>query len=300
MSLAKEHTDYLLRELCTFDAKKVQIDRVFTNLLVLLKYDGAPITTTNRKRKTVTINDLVDSICQDDTLHFSGFKENRNTVYKWLESDFLSLIHRRDEKQQVAAPLPMHLNVYKLRNPAFNRDYGVAEQIFSMLYYGANDVMHNLKDFLLEGVDIYTDKYDGQKDLDIETLLIMRILDQKERDYSDDRKQKDIPVPLCLGQARILGDDIARLLAYSSKVPRLVLIDYIKSVLALHTGIYLLRLYQIVPNLVMHGVKNEVCKDCPVQAHNSDGFTKCAFPVNIVADMGENYRSHMAELARQQ
>jgi hypothetical protein len=300
MALAKEHTDFSLRELCTFDAKKVQIDRVFTNLLVLLKHDGAPITTVSRKRKMITIDDLVDSVCKDDSLNFDGFKENRDVVYKWLESNYLSLIHRGTDKQQVAAPLPMHLNVYKLRNSTFNRDYGVADQIFSMLYYGANDVMHDLRDFLFEGADFYTDKYDGQKDLDIETLVIMRILDQTERDYADDRKPKDIPVPLCLGQARILGDDIARLLAYSGKVPRLVLIDYIKSVLSLHTGLYLLRLYQIVPDLVKNGVKNHICKDCPVQAHNSDGFAKCAFPVNLVTDMGENYRSHMAELARQQ
>lgn len=300
MSLAKEHTDFSMREICTFDAKKVQIDRVFTNLLVLLKYDGAPITTMSRKRKMITTNDLADSICQDDALHFAGFKENREVVKKWLESDFLSLIHRGTDNQQVAAPLPMHLNVYKLRNATFNRDYGVADQIFSMLYYGASDVMHDLRDFLFEGADIYTDKYDGQKDLDIETLLIMRILDQTERDYSDDRKPKDIPLPLCLGQARILGEDIARLLAYAGKVPRLVLIDYIKSVLALHTGLYLLRIYQIVPDLVKREGRHPVCKECPVQAGGIEGFEQCAFPVSVVADMGESYTNHMAELARQQ
>ena len=301
MSLAKEHTEFFMREICTFDAKKVQIDREFTNLLVLLKYDGAPVTSVGRKRKTITIDDLADAVCLDDSLHFVGFRENRAVVYKWLESDFLSLIHRGDpERQQVAAPLPMHLNVYKLRNARFNRDYGVANQIFSMLYYGASDVMHKLKDFLFEGADIYTDKYDGQKDLDIETLLIMRILDQTEQDYADDRKPKDVPLPLCLGQARIMGDDIARLLAYAGKVPRLVLIDYIKTVLALHAGLYLLRIYQIVPDLVNRGGQHPVCKDCPVQVHASEGFEKCAFPVNIVADMGENFHSRMADLARQQ
>lgn len=301
MTLAKEHTDFSLREICTFDAKKVQIDRVFTNLLVLLKYDGAPVTTISRKRKIVTINDLTDAICQDDALHFDGFKERREIVYKWLESDFLSLVHRGDlAKQQVAAPLPMHLNVYKLRNAKYNRDYGVADQIFSLLYYGAQDVMHDLRDFLFKGSDFYTDKYDGHTDLDIETLVIMRILDQTERDYADDRKPRDIPTPLCLGQAYILGDDIARLLAYANKIPRLVLIDYIKNVLALHMGIYLLRLFQLVPDLVARGQRHPSCTNCPVSAKSSGLFDGCAFHVHALADMGESYQTHMAQLAREQ
>jgi len=298
MALGKEHTEFLMREICTINPKRLEIDREFTNLLPRLKYEGYPITTA--KRKLITIDDLTDAV-GDDSLHFGGFKDHRTIVYRWLESDFLSVVNRGNtDKQQVAAPLPMHLNTYKLRNSKFNKDYGVADQIFSLLFHGAREVMNSLRDFLLQGADYFEDKYDGKTDLDIETLLMMRILDQTERDYPDHRKQPEIPVPLCLGQARILGDDIARLLAYQHDIPRLVLIGYIKNVMALHIGIYILRLFQIVPDLVKRGAFHPTCRDCPVRINNEKLFDTCAFPVQIIADMGEDYRTHMAELARQQ
>ena len=277
----------------------VDIDRVFTNLLPLLKYEGVPIT--RGRRKFVTIGGLAATVCRDDTLHFQGFAERAQVVHHWLESDFLSLVHRgKTDKQQVAAPLPMHLNTYKLRNAKHCRDYGVADQIFSLLYYGAPDVMRELRDFLFRGADYYADQYDGQSDLDIETLLMMRILDQKDRDYPDDRKKPNVPLPLCIGQAHILGDDIARLLAYQHEMPRLVLINYIKNVMALHMGIYVLRLTQLVPDLVARGTFASACRDCPVQAGDPGLFDVCTFPVHLLTDIGEDYRSHMAELARRQ
>src|SRR6266702_4685229 len=200
MALGKEHTEFLMREICTINPKKLEIDREFTNLLPRLKYDGYPITTA--KRKLITMDDLTDAV-GDDSLHFGGFKNHRTLVYRWLESDFLSVVNRGNtDKQQVAAPLPMHLNTYKLRNSKFNKDYGVADQIFSLLFHGAREVMKSLRDFLLKGADYFEDKYDGKTDLDIETLLMMRILDQTERDHPDLRRLPDIPVPLCLGQAR--------------------------------------------------------------------------------------------------
>ena len=301
MPLSRQDKDYRFSAITPIDAKLVDLDRVFTNLLPLLKYEGKPLT--RGRSKFVTIHHLTEMVCREDTLHFEGFLERESIVYRWLESDFLSLVHRgKTDKQQIAAPLPMHLNTYRLRNPKHCRVYGVADQIFSLLYYGAPKVMKELRDFLFRGADYYSDKYDGQTSLDIESLLMMRILDQKERDYPDDRKQPDIPWPLCIGQARILGDDIARLLAYKHVVPRLVLIGYVKNVLALHVGIYVLRLFQIVPELVAKATVHPVCRghDCPVRAKNPDLFDACAFPVQILTDMGEDYRSHMAELARQQ
>jgi hypothetical protein len=299
MPLTKNDKDYLFSSITPINPTAVDIDRVFTNLLPLLKYEGVPIT--RGRREFITIDGLAATVCRDDTLHFQGFANHPQIVRYWLESDFLSLVHRgKADKQQVAAPLPMHLNTYKLRNPKHCRDYGVADQIFSLLYYGAQNVMKELRDFLFQGADYYSDQYDGESDLDIETLLMMRILDQKDRDYSDDRKAPDVPYPFCIGQARILGDDIARLLAYQHRMPRLVLISHLKNVMALHVSIYMLRLFQIVPDFVARGEFASTCRDCPVKANNPDLFDSCTFSIHLLTDMDENYRNHMAELARQQ
>jgi hypothetical protein len=300
MPLSKQDKDYHFPDITTIEPKSVDVDRVFTNLLPLLKYEGSSIT---RKRgKFVTLDDLTDVVCHDDTFHFDGFTEHRKIVSRWLESDFLSLVHRgKVDKQQIAAPLPMHLNTYKLRNAKHCRDYGVAEQIFSFLYYGAPDVMKELRDFLFLGADYYTDKYDGQTDLDIETLLMMRILEQAERDHEDKRKTPKIYQPLYIGQAYLLGDDIARLLAYQHVVPRLVLIEYIKNIMALHVSLYMLRLFQIVPDFVERGQLHPNCLNPSVQRDSMGLFLdEPVFPVHLIVDMGEDYHSHIAELARHQ
>jgi len=301
MPLSRQDKDYLLPDITPINPTIVDIDRVFTNLLPLLKYDGAPITSGKKRRVLVTIKDLASKVCGVDSLHFVGFSEHSQIVSHWLESDFLSLVHRGKEgKQRVAAPLPLHLNTYKLRNPRYCRDYGVADQIFGMLYHGSPDVAKELRDYLFSGADYYTDHYDSETPLDIESLLMMRILDQAAPDYPDAKKKRDIPYPLCIGQARVMGDDISRLLAYRDAVPRLVLIDHIKSVMALHVGIYMLRLFQLVPDLVAREARHSVCSNCPVHGRSPKLFDVCAFPVDLVADMGEDYRQHMSGLGRQQ
>jgi hypothetical protein len=173
-------------------------------------------------------------------------------------------------------------------------------QIFSLLYYGMPDVMRKLRDYLLRGADYESDKYDERTPLDIETLLMMRILDQQRPDRPDRRKQISIPVPLCRGQGQSLGDDIDRLLAYEKDVPRLVLIGYIKNIMALHVGIYMLRLFQIVPDIAKSGKRDSVCENCRVGTSNHRSLEQCPHSVQIITDMGENYRTPIAELARQQ
>ena len=130
---------------------------------------------------------------------------------------------------------------------------------------------------------------------------MMRVLDQTERDYKDERKPPKISYPLYIGQAYLLGDDIARLLAYQHVVPRLVLIEYIKNIMALHIGLYMLRLFQIVPDFVERGQLHPHCLNPSVKRESMGLFLdEPVFPVHLIVDMGEDYHSHTAELARQQ
>jgi hypothetical protein len=299
MPLSKVDKEYGLDLITPVDARPVEIDRVFTNLLPILKHEETPLA--RGRADLVTIDALAAAATRNDTLHFEGFSDYPNIVARWIESDFLSLVKRGDpDKQKVAAPLPMHLNTYKLRNLQYCRDYGVAMQIFSLLYYGAPDIMRRLRDYLLRGADYESDKYDERTPLDIETLLMMRILDQQGADRPDRRKQISIPVPLCRGQGQLLGDDIDRLLAYEKDVPRLVLIGYIKNIMALHVGIYMLRLFHIVPDIAKNAKRSSVCENCHVGTSKRRLLEECPYAVEIITDMGEDYRTPMAELARQQ
>lgn len=298
MPLSKADKEYSLDLITPMDAKLAEIDRVFTNLLPILKHEETPLA--RGRADAVTVDTLTAATTRNDTLHFDGFSGHPDIVARWIESDFLSLVKRGDpEKQRVAAPLPMHLNTYKLRNAQYCRDYGMSMQIFSLLYHGAPEVMHKLRDYLLRAADYETDKYDEQTPLDIETLVMMRILDQQPPDRPDRRKHITIPAPLCRGQGRLLGDDIDRLLAYEKDVPRLVLIGYIKNIMAMHVGIYMLRLFQLVPDIARNGTRRSACEDCLVGASDYR-IEQCPYAVQIMTDMGEDYRTPMAELARQQ
>lgn len=299
MPLSKVDKEYGLDLISPIDAHLVEIDRVFTNLLPILKHEETPLA--RGRAELVTIDALTTAATRNDTLHFEGFSDHPQIVARWIESDFLSLVKRGDpDKQKIAAPMPMHLNTYKLRNSQYCKDYGVAMQIFSLLYYGAPDVMRKLRDYLWRGADYETDKYDERTPLDIETLLMMRVLDQQRPDRPDHRKQIAIPVPLCRGQGQLLGDDIDRLLAYEKDVPRLVLIGYIKNMMALHVGIYMLRMFQIVPDIAKEGKRNAACENCRVGVSNHHSFEQCPYAVHIITDMGEDYRTPIAKLARQQ
>lgn len=299
MPLSKIDKEYFLPMITPMDAKTVELDRAITNLLPLLKYEGVPLA--RPRSELITIPMLKNAVTRHDTLHFQGFAEHEEIVEAWIGSDFLSLVRRGDpDKQRIAAPLPMHLNTYKLRNPAHCRDYGTSMQLFSLLYHGAPSVMNELRDYLWRGTDYESDLYDGHTPLDIETLMMLRILDQQRRDEPDRRKAIQVPLPICMGQARLLGDDIERLLEYRNQVPRLVLIGYIKNIMALHLGIYLLRLFQIVPKLVNQVEHDPTCEHCQVNHQNQFSCRNCVNPVHIIADMGEKYLGVMPELARQQ
>lgn len=299
MPLSKIDKEYSLPLITPIDAKTVEIDRILTNLLPILKHEGSRLA--RARSELITIPMLVTAITRHDTTHFKGFQENPEIVSRWIESDFLSLIKRGDpEKQRIAAPLPMHLNTYKLRNALYCRDYGVSMQLFSLLYYGATETMLELRDYLWHGADYETDLYDNRTDLDIETLVMMRILDLQRPDYVDRRKTTPIPEPACLGQSRLLGDDIARLLSYQKDVPRLVLLNYIKNIMALHVGIYILRLFQLVPMLLKQGKHDSSCAECQIVSDGHLHRPRCIHPVHMIVDMGENFLSPMADLARRQ
>ena len=104
MPISKIDKEFIFSQISPINPKQVNVDRVFTNLLPMLKYDGVPITRASKKRKTITIENLVESVCEEDQLNFKGFCVNRNEVSRWLESDFLSLVYRGNpDKQAIAA-----------------------------------------------------------------------------------------------------------------------------------------------------------------------------------------------------
>jgi hypothetical protein len=251
MQLQKQDQVFRNPKIFHVDPKTLDLERVLLNLYMLMKYDGRrPV---SRKRPPVTLDSLTERLASLPGVA-EGFDKHPQIAARWLESDVLDMIYRGIKgKEQIAAPRPLHLDSYKLRNAAKIRDYNASDQLFSMLMYGNRDVMQELKEFLgvgLNDVNAVESGYDNRavRQLDLITLVIMRLVEGKDLiDQQSRSNQSDIKPPLLPAQAELMCDDIRRLLAYKNSIPRHILIDYIKIMMGIHLGLYFFRLVELLP-----------------------------------------------------
>jgi len=115
-----------------------------------------------------------------------------------------------------------------------------------------------------------------------------------------DSKEPSRFPPLCIGQADLLADDVLRLLAYEPYIPRSVLVDYLKTLLAFHLALYHLKLMHLLPKMVKQRAGNDLCsiKDCPANPGQDNALEGCPYRIAVMVDMGDASNERMAELAR--
>lgn len=243
-----------------------------------------------------------------DEWWFEGLLDDSHAevvLQKWLETDLIDMVNRGKPNQAIAAPRPLHGNTYKFRNPKHSRDYNAADQVFWMLYHArgrrSQDALDGLKEFFFTGIDLLTDQTNPHVVVDVETQALFSL--DRQIKLRSDPKRENLPriPPLCLVQADILAEDVLRLLAYKNYIPRSVLVEYLKMLLALHLTLYHLRLLKLLPMLVQRTVANPPCglSNCPAVAMGAESpFSQCAFRIGLVVDMGDPTNTHMTELAR--
>lgn len=301
MSIKGRDKEFRIPKVSYLDFKHIEMDRVLTMLFPRLKYDGYA------SRRPPRGGDLsVDEFLADFLEHpewFSGFDQHPDVVRSWIETDLMDLVNRGKSNQALAAPRPLHGNTYKFRNAKHTRDYGAAEQAYWMLFYARKGKGQAARDalrrFFFPGVDLVTDRYDPSASVDVETQAILRLDHQVTQDMKDSKEPSRFQ-PLCIGQADIMADDILRLLAYEPYIPRSVLVDYLKTLMAFHLALYHLKLLQMLPKLVKQRAGNDLCttKECPINPGMDNAMEGCPYRVALVVDMGDVNNPHMAELAR--
>lgn len=312
MKLNRKDYEFNNPHICHVTPRYLDLDRVMIGLYMLLKYDGRrPVARVGREE--VTVRYLADQLVQQHRDSLRGFQAYSDVVQDWIYSDLVDMVYRgHPDKERVASPRPLHLNAYKLRNPKYSKDSRAPEHLYSMIREGDPGLVGRLKTYLGEGMDPGSqDTYDGQTPLDLDTLMIVRMVDNpllQERPSGDATRPEP---PLCLGQARLLASDLRRLMAYDKLIPRPVLIDYLRSAFGLHLGLYSLRLFSQLAGWVGDREAHPACLNCPVQPdHSREPFAACPFAFQnreapasyrqseLLVDMGENYASAMARLSR--
>jgi len=288
MSLSKRDREFRLPKISYLDFKHLEMDRVLTAFFARLAHNGFP----SRLRRKVELS--VESFVEEFLEHpewFTGFKDHRDVLERWVETHLLDVVNRCKANQAVAAPRPLHGFTYRFRNPKHSRDYGAAQHLYEMLYGARNSAgqkaIEHLNHFFFQGHDKVTGKADSGAVLDVETQALLRLLDQVE-DAPDTKSGRDIFPPLCVGAADLLAEDIQRLLFYQRFIPRSVMVDYLKILIAFHLGLYHLRLLKLLPALVRRKGSDPTCAAgaCPMNAKSFDNpHGDCPYRVGIVVDV---------------
>lgn len=300
MSLSKRDREFRLPKISYLDFKHLEMDRVLTAFFARLAHNGYP----SRLRRKVELS--VESFVEEFMEHpewFTGFQAHPDVLARWVETHLLDVVNRGKASQAVAAPRPLHGFTYRFRNPKHSRDYGAAQHLYETLYGARNGAgqkaIEHLNHFFFQGHDKVTGKADTSSVLDVETQALLRLLDQVE-DAPDTKSGRETFAPLCVGAADLLAEDIQRLLFYQRFIPRSVMVDYLKVLIAFHLGLYHLRLLKLLPALVRRKGADPTCSTsaCPMNPKSPDNpFGDCPYRVGMVIDVAGQPGTPMAALA---
>jgi hypothetical protein len=280
------------------DPKNVDLDRVLINLFLLLRCNGTRPATRGRPKATIEKVEHHAEVLSK-MAGVSGFAEKPSVAKAWLESDIFDVVNRGGVTQAVASLRPLHLNAHKIRVSRHCRDYNVADALYAMLEFGEKQALVDLKDYLDRGRDPNTDRYDGRTKIDLETLTVLKLVQDLPKLVASGGEPVASSPPTCTGQSRVLCDDVQRLLAYQDVVPRPVMIDYLKTVFGLHVALYTLRLSRQLAGWLRDRESHPTCRECPVHGARALPFDGCPYQQTFTVDMGGDYHSRMAQIAQE-
>lgn len=295
MPLKLEKADQSFRNslINPIDAKRVDLDRTLVNLFMLIRFNGRrPVAVRSLRPEDLHLRSLLGRLTRDVTA-VKGLDAFPSVVEKWLASDLIDMVHQGvPGKEAVASPRPLHLYAYRLRNPKHTRDYNTADLAYSLIDHADRALLDKLRDFF-DGVE---EGGLGGEGLDLDTLLVWRLVSDWDLRDAPSGERQTVPPPLDLDSARLFTDDLRRLLAYRDVVPRHVMLDYLKILLGLHLALYNLRLLHLLPGWVNSRRAGGECAHCRGSA--ADLGAPCRYQPLLLVDMGDDYRTPMAALSQ--
>jgi hypothetical protein len=274
------------------DAKAVNVENILLNLFMLLNTNGVrpkqlALSGTKKEVDLDTIKNIFRVL--EERGEVIGFKENPEAVENWLRCNLLNMVNRgKIDKEKISSLRPIHLESYKLRNAASARDYNTADQVYYMLNYSPT-VRDELRNFLSEGWDKNTNKINLYEGIDIDSLgILMLIKDIKSGGFVQSGSGVQNVKPILEKQAELFCDDVRRLLLYKRTIPRNVLLDYLKIIIAFHLSLYIQKLIYLLPKMIKEGTKN-VEDDWSIVLDVTDNFeSKTAAIANNEAERMNN------------
>lgn len=252
VTLNRLDKDFRHEGISYIDFKQLEMDRVLTALLPRLWWDGRR--SVIQRTRDVTIEDFIDTIAEHPEA-FEGF--DPAITARWVETHLLDMVNRGKPTQAVAGLRPLHGFTYRFRNTRRSRAYNADEQVYEMLAHASANlgptVLRDLKQFFFAGVDAPTRAPRPGADIDVETQALISLSDAVQDKIGDrpatDRDHRSYP-PLYQRAADVLAEDVLRLLAHQELIPRTVLVEYLKILVAFHLALYHLNIMKLLPAMV--------------------------------------------------
>ncbi|MCC5841969.1 MAG: hypothetical protein JJT96_17775 [Opitutales bacterium] len=306
MAIKIKEKEFRLTKITLMDFKMIEMDRVLTNLFARIYHNGAESKLSRSSKDPNTVAKFLAQFLEDGDA-FRGFndKNHPEIVERWIETHLLDLVNRGKPRQAVAAPRPLHGFTYRFRNTKHCRDYGASAMIYELLAHARNNVgveaLKQLKQYFFKGVDPSTGQLSVDRSVDVEAQALLNSLNSEA--VREDVPQKDSRnphQPVCIGSADLLANDLIRLMRYKEVIPRTVMVDYLKILLAFHLGLYHLRLLKLLPRLIEKKGKEPICEwhRCPVKPAEKDPFGDCPHRIGLFLDVRGRPETWAAELAK--
>lgn len=275
-------------EILAIDAKAINLEHILSNLFMLIAADGVPITLGAIKgmHTIESLEGYMKNLETKGLVH--GVTDNMEAVEDWLRSNLVNMVFRGNvEKENVSALRPVHLMSYRIQNRKHNKDYNTSDQVYLMLRQSP-EVMAGLKKYLSKGWDSTTNSIIPNDDLDVDTTGILFLTQS-----ISEKKKPNVTInttrPLLKKQTELFNDDIRRLLVYSNILPRNVFIEYLKTLIAFHLAIYVMKLVHLLPKMCQEGT-TEVEDDWSMVVDLSDDLNSTMAPI-ACADVEKMHNS---------
>ncbi|MFF1602449.1 hypothetical protein ACFVYV_33980 [Streptomyces mirabilis] len=273
------------------DYKPLDMDRVLTALLARLWHRGMPSKIS--RSRTLDVEVFVKLFLEHSQV-FDGF--DRETTTRWTATHLLDLVNRGRADESVAGPRPLHGFTYRFRNSRKSRPYGADEQLYEMLA-ADEGALKGLREFFFSDVDRATGSITPGAGTDVETQALLHLVELaggQMQDRADTGKPRTPYPPLCAEPARLLCQDVMRLLYHQEHMPRTVLVDYLKVLFAFHLSLYHLRMTKLLPAVVETGTVPASCRKGHTGKAEAD---RCPYRVRLFLDAEGNPGTLAAALA---
>ena len=318
MALDKKHKAFRFSKAMPVDANNVIFEQAFARLLVLVRTKGLPITTTTKD--TLHPEDLVEIIVQDKD-HFQGIKDDpqrKRLLENWIATDFTTCVKEgrgHAGEARIASMKPIHMSTIKLLDPRIrSQDRDVSVFLYNIFRDSGLLDADSLLPFLTLGTkdfgehDLKIDEPEA-KNLDIEALFLLRLLEHFNVDLADRRKKVATHDFLCPAQKHLIVNDTARLLVYKQSIPRRELIQYMMMLFSFHTALYCIKTFSLVNGIVetrkfrcsrCKGIKSDQLEELSTCEHHPDIFVDLTNGQNETCDelAKENVARHYAVMYR--